>query len=200
MFSSRKKNGCRMQRRQFLSLVVSHSSAGAVVCGVSGCGTLLHPERRGQLHSNQIDWKIVALDGLGLILFFIPGVVAFAVDFYTGAIYLPLTESYPGYGAGPPVPQASLRPELPLQTVSTESRFQQLTVPRERLEIRTIEEAVTQHVGQPVSLEDDRNRLSTLTQIDQFDERLEQHRSDHRFGHRVRAFLLPWKNALGLRA
>jgi hypothetical protein len=29
------------------------------------------------------------LDGLGLLLFFVPGVIAFAVDFGTGAIYLP---------------------------------------------------------------------------------------------------------------
>ena len=29
------------------------------------------------------------LDGIGLLLFIIPGVIAFAVDFSTGAIYLP---------------------------------------------------------------------------------------------------------------
>ena len=57
----------------------------------------MHPERRGQPHSNQIDWRVAALGGFGLILFFVPGIVAFAVDFYTGAIYLPLAHSYPEY-------------------------------------------------------------------------------------------------------
>ena len=32
-------------------------------------------DRCGRAHSNQIDWRIVALDGLGLLLFFIPGVM-----------------------------------------------------------------------------------------------------------------------------
>jgi hypothetical protein len=32
---------------------------------------------------------VVALDAVGLLLFFIPGVIAFAVDFSNGTIYLP---------------------------------------------------------------------------------------------------------------
>ncbi|MBW2133447.1 MAG: hypothetical protein JRG88_13125 [Deltaproteobacteria bacterium] len=32
---------------------------------------------------------VAVLDGLGLLIFFIPGIIAFAVDFATGAIYLP---------------------------------------------------------------------------------------------------------------
>ena len=42
-----------------------------------------------QPHSRDLDWKMVACNGLGLAFFFVPGVIAFAVDFYTGAIYLP---------------------------------------------------------------------------------------------------------------
>ncbi len=53
-----------------------------------GCGTLLYPERRGQ-RSGRIDPAVAIMDGLGCLLFLIPGVVAFAVDFGTGAIYLP---------------------------------------------------------------------------------------------------------------
>ncbi len=55
---------------------------------VVGCGTIIYPERRGQT-SGRIDVGIAVLDGLGLLLFIIPGVIAFAVDFSTGAIYLP---------------------------------------------------------------------------------------------------------------
>nr|WP_269783542.1 hypothetical protein [Marinibactrum halimedae] len=55
---------------------------------LSACGTILHPERRGQ-SGGQLDPAIVVLDAVGLLMFFVPGVVAFAVDFTTGAIYLP---------------------------------------------------------------------------------------------------------------
>ncbi len=53
-----------------------------------GCGTILYPERKGQ-KDGRIDPGIAVLDGLGLLFFIIPGVIAFAVDFTTGAIYLP---------------------------------------------------------------------------------------------------------------
>ncbi len=55
---------------------------------LSGCGTILHPERRGQ-NSGRIDAGIAVLDGVGLLFFLIPGIIAYAVDFSTGAIYLP---------------------------------------------------------------------------------------------------------------
>ena len=55
---------------------------------IVGCGTVIYPERRGQ-KAGRIDVGIAILDGLGLLLFLIPGVIAFAVDFGTGAIYLP---------------------------------------------------------------------------------------------------------------
>jgi hypothetical protein len=57
------------------------------------CGTLLYPERRGQ-PSGRLDPGVVALDAVGLILFFVPGIVAFAVDFATGTIYLPPERPY----------------------------------------------------------------------------------------------------------
>jgi len=55
---------------------------------LSGCGTLLYPERRGQV-AGRLDVGVVILDTLGLLLFIIPGVIAFAVDFGNGCIYLP---------------------------------------------------------------------------------------------------------------
>jgi hypothetical protein len=53
-----------------------------------GCGTILYPERRGRT-SGRIDPAVAVMDGLGCLLFVIPGLVAFAIDFSTGAIYLP---------------------------------------------------------------------------------------------------------------
>ncbi len=64
--------------------------AGAGALSAAGCGTLLYPERRGQ-KGGRIDPAVAILDGIGLLFFIIPGAVAFAVDFATGAIYLPGT-------------------------------------------------------------------------------------------------------------
>jgi len=58
----------------------------------TACGTILHPERKGQ-PAGRIDPAIAILDGLGLLLFVIPGIIAFAVDFGNGTIYLPPEES-----------------------------------------------------------------------------------------------------------
>lgn len=98
----RTHRGVNMQRRRFLSISLANGTLGIMACSMSGCGTLMHKERVGQPHAHQIDWKVVALDGLGMLLFFVPGVAAFAVDFYTGAIYLPVEEDFP-----PPSPTPS---------------------------------------------------------------------------------------------
>jgi hypothetical protein len=57
---------------------------------LTGCGTLLYPERRGQ-KGGHVDVGVALLDGIGLLLFIIPGVIAFAVDFSNGTIYIPGT-------------------------------------------------------------------------------------------------------------
>jgi len=59
-----------------------------VASQLAACGTIIYPERRGQTHG-AIDPGVVALNAVGLILFLVPGVVAFGVDFVTGSIYLP---------------------------------------------------------------------------------------------------------------
>lgn len=55
---------------------------------VSGCGYLLYPERHGQTGS-RIDPLVAAMDAGLLLLYVIPGIVAFAVDFTNGTIYIP---------------------------------------------------------------------------------------------------------------
>lgn len=55
---------------------------------LTACGTILYPERKGQI-SGRIDPAIAVLDGIGLLFFLVPGVIAFAVDFSDGTIYLP---------------------------------------------------------------------------------------------------------------
>jgi hypothetical protein len=116
-------------RRTFLA-----TAASAIAGLASGCGMLLHPERRGQPPGGGLDWSIVALDGLGMLLFFIPGIIAFAVDFATGAIYLPP----PGYGHnGQPEQGESLL---------------EVHVPRERLSQQELERIASEHTGREVRL------------------------------------------------
>ena len=66
------------------------ASCFTLITQLAGCGTLMHPERRGQ-KSGRVDPAVAVLDGIGLLLFIIPGLIAFAIDFCTGAIYLPGT-------------------------------------------------------------------------------------------------------------
>lgn len=56
----------------------------------SGCGTLIFPERQNEANSGKLDPNILILDGIGLLFFILPGLVAFGVDFVTEAIYLPV--------------------------------------------------------------------------------------------------------------
>jgi hypothetical protein len=60
------------------------------LAGTISCGTLMYPERRGQ-HGGRIDPAVAMLDGVGLLVFIFPGLIAYAIDFSTGAIYLPGT-------------------------------------------------------------------------------------------------------------
>lgn len=60
----------------------------AVMLTQVGCGTLLYPERQGQ-PQGRLDPSVLILDGIGLLFFVVPGLIAFAVDFSNGTIYLP---------------------------------------------------------------------------------------------------------------
>lgn len=55
---------------------------------LAACGTLFYPDRRGQI-DGKVDPLIVGLNAIGILFFVIPGLIAFGVDFATGAIYLP---------------------------------------------------------------------------------------------------------------
>lgn len=103
----------------------------ALTAELAACGTLLYPERRGQ-RSGTIDPAIAILNGVGILLFVIPGLVAFAIDFATGAIYLPGGR------------RASLDGG-PMTTVYVD-----------QLDRATIERVVGFHTGAPVDLSDAR--------------------------------------------
>jgi hypothetical protein len=129
----------RFSRRTFWRSVLA--------LGFSGCGTILHPERRGQ-PAGPLDWSIVALDAVGLLLFFVPGVIAFAVDFSNGTIYLPQDS----YGR-----------------TDREGGLIALPVPGEQaVTVRMLEEVVSARVGRDVRLVPGGFRTRTLAGIDEF--------------------------------
>jgi hypothetical protein len=75
---------------QIIARVLKILICAVLIAQLSGCGTIFYPERRGQ-KAGRIDAGVAVLDGLGLLVFIVPGVIAFAVDFTTGAIYIPRT-------------------------------------------------------------------------------------------------------------
>ena len=76
-----------MQRQ--LPRVVRVLVVAVLVFQLLACGYFMYPERRGQKPVGRIDPAIAVLDALGLLLFIIPGVIAFAVDITNGTLYFP---------------------------------------------------------------------------------------------------------------
>jgi hypothetical protein len=70
--------------KRFVFLMVLSS----LILQTTACGTLLYPERKNQ-GQGKLDIGVVALNGIGLLFFLIPGVIAYAVDFNNDTIYLP---------------------------------------------------------------------------------------------------------------
>ena len=70
------------------SRILAALLASSLLAQLAACGTLFYPERRGQLNG-QIDPAVAALNAVGILFYVVPGLIAFAIDFVTGAIYLP---------------------------------------------------------------------------------------------------------------
>lgn len=136
-------------RREWLLLGL----VAAMTPQATGCGTLLYPERRGQ-RSGRFDWGVVALNAVGLLFFFIPGVIAFAVDFSTGAIYLPESASVPAQSARKkPSPGRRLLSKL---------------LPRKEISPADIEEFLAQQTGREIPLIPGQYETEPLESIDDF--------------------------------
>lgn len=135
-----------ISRRQFaISSVVSFFGWTTI-----GCGTILHPERKGQ-PAGDLDWSVVALDGVGLLLFLVPGVIAFAVDFNNGSIYLPAEEK----------PQTASRRSSKRKLTAVPTRSPQLTH-------GGVEHAIAQHTGKHIRLIHGEYETHQLENIEQF--------------------------------
>lgn len=176
-----------MRRRVFLQQLLGLGCVGSTAA-MSGCGSIFHNERVHQPHSRDIDWKIAALNGLGLAFFFVPGVVAFVVDFYTGAIYLP-----PPCSPRSVASEANSNPVDPAQpplgdTADWLRSGQTTTVPPLDLKPERIEEVVGEQLGRQISLHDADVRVSELPKLTGYVQQYRRHRHDPSFGVTSQAF------------
>jgi hypothetical protein len=119
-----------------------------LVCAVlivqlAGCGTLMYPERKGQ-KGGRIDAGVAVLDGIGLLFFLIPGIIAYAVDFNNGTIYLPGTS----------------RSSLDLNNIK------QVKFDPKHYTNATIEKIIKEETGYAVKLNQDNMKISRLESID----------------------------------
>lgn len=79
-------------KRERLNRWLKRMVVASCVVSLTGCGTVFYPERKGQV-SGEIDPIVAVANGVGLLFFLVPGVIAYAVDFSNGTIYLPGTHS-----------------------------------------------------------------------------------------------------------
>jgi hypothetical protein len=119
-----------------------------LIAQLAGCGTIMYPERRGQ-KGGRIDAGVAVMDGLCLLLFIIPGVIAYAVDFSNGTIYLPGTA----------------RGSLDAKDIK-QVKF----VPKHHTN-ETIEKIIKEETGYTVKLNQDNMRISRLKSIDEMMDR-----------------------------
>ncbi|MBK4987482.1 hypothetical protein IAE33_000490 [Pseudomonas sp. S60] len=70
------------------SRVIGGALVVTLLTQLTACGTIFYPDRRGQI-DGKVDPAIAVLDAIGILFYVIPGLVAFGVDFATGAIYYP---------------------------------------------------------------------------------------------------------------
>lgn len=125
--------------------IISTLIISTLLYNLTACGTILYPERKGQ-QSGRIDVGIAVLDGIGLLFFLIPGVIAYAVDFSTGTIYLPSGKRH-----------SSLEPSL--NTNDMEAVY----VGKENLSEENIKTVIYSHTGKMVDMHDPSIKVYTST-------------------------------------
>ncbi len=139
-----------------IKLVATICLCFTLIFNATGCGTILYPERKGQI-DGQLDTGVVALNAIGLLFFLIPGVIAFAVDFSNGTIYLPNTG------------RAEINPKILEQISEKEVTIDQLqTILEQQTDIKDIDISLSHlHV----------TYLKDINQIDRLLELTYKHRS-----------------------
>ena len=109
-------------RKSMLKPILASTLSALLIFELSGCGTLIYPDRRGQ-SSGRIDPGVVIMNGIGLLFWVVPGLVAFAIDFATGAIYLPSGR----YAVAPEALQRAIKDNGKIDTVQLQQIIEQQT-------------------------------------------------------------------------
>jgi hypothetical protein len=132
--SEKEENKMKVYQRpiKVLSVII----LGALLMQTVGCGSIFYPERRGQTVHGDIDIVVAVADSAWFLAYIIPGLVAWGVDLYTGAIYLPTGMKRFANQPG-------------------SKDFKVVNVDPEQLDNRMIEAIVSEHVGQKIDLYED---------------------------------------------
>jgi len=125
--------------RKALTALVAPLLTFIMVANLASCGTILYPERHGQ-RAGQIDPGVAILDGVGLLFFIIPGVIAFAVDFNNHSIYLPHSHS---------------------SNNDSSHKFSQIQI-NEKLDMATIENFIRAETGTTINLQQSNVEIISL--------------------------------------
>ncbi|MBD9482643.1 polyribonucleotide nucleotidyltransferase [Pseudomonas sp. PDM14] len=88
------------------SRVIGGVLAVTLLTQLTACGTLFFPDRRGQIEG-KVDPVVAGLNAIGILFYVLPGLIAFGIDFATGAIYLPDNQ----YSVAPEKLQDAIRPD-----------------------------------------------------------------------------------------
>ena len=112
---------------------------------ITACGTIMYPERKGQV-GGKIDAEVAILDGIGLLFFLIPGVIAFAVDFSNGTIYLPAKKN-------------SLLENNDSKNLSA------LHIDKDKMNLQEIESVISENTGINFDMDDQRIQVVELSKI-----------------------------------
>lgn len=108
---------------------------GALVIQIAGCGTIFYPERRGQTVHGGIDPLVAITDSAWWLVYIIPGFIAWGVDLYTGALYMPSGQT-----------RFTNQPDNQSMVV--------IKVNPKQLDQKMIEQVVSTQVGQKIDLDD----------------------------------------------
>ena len=130
---------------------MSSGLSAILIAPLTGCGTLLHGERKGQT-GGRLDAGIVILDGLGLLVFLIPGIIAFAVDFSNGTIYLP--------------PEKITRVQ--------QQDLRQVKFDPQHATCASIEKIIEEETGQTVRLQQDNIKIVKVTSVDEISQTMNE--------------------------
>jgi len=124
-----------------------------VIVELTGCGYFLYPERRGQKPVGRVDPAIAVLDALGLLLFVVPGVIAFAVDITNGTLYFPSGHRH-----------SSLPPKT--------EKITMIRVNASELNRERFEEIIEKYAGVPVRLDQQNLKIYELDRSENIEARL----------------------------